>query len=437
VPAWLFAWAAAIVLVLSFVALSALWSTPRLQALQPKRLGTVPGVLTGLCGLIGVALFVVVIYAGYAGVGGEDAQTKNFDPTFIYIIFWVGVPITSAVTGDWFRAFSPWRAVARTARWLGRRAGAGRPAPLAYPEWLGRWPVVVGVFAFGWLELIYHNHDSPSLLASLALAYFVLMLVGMALFGVETWSDYGDSFGGYFNLFSRLGPLEARERVIYARRPFTGVIGMTAAPGTVALVLVVIGITTFDGASNGVVWNNLGPHITDFFKSLGASDDTADQLADSLGLLIAIGVVSAFFWLGILGMRTVSRRFGLRDLSRQFTHTLVPIGFAYVLAHYFSLLIWQGQAIGYLASDPLGHGSNLIGTAHWHINYNFLGSTAIWYVQVLALVVGHVAGLTLAHDRALSIFRSGVEAVRSQYWMLAMMVCFTSLGLWLLSDVNT
>jgi hypothetical protein len=108
-----------------------------------------------------------------------------------------------------------------------------------------------------------------------------------------------------------------------------------------------------------------------------------------------------------------------------------------VLAHYFSLLIWQGQAIGYLASDPLGHGSNLIGTAHWHINYNFLGSTAIWYVQVLALVVGHVAGLTLAHDRALSIFRSGVEAVRSQYWMLAMMVCFTSLGLWLLSDVNT
>ena len=118
-------------------------------------------------------------------------------------------------------------------------------------------------------------------------------------------------------------------------------------------------------------------------------------------------------------------------------HTLVPIGFAYVLAHYFSLLIWQGQAIGYLASNPLGHGTNYFGTADWHINYAILGSTAIWYVQVLALVSGHVSGLALAHDRALARYRSTQEAVRSQYWMLVVMVGFTCLGLWLLSAVNT
>jgi hypothetical protein len=111
--------------------------------------------------------------------------------------------------------------------------------------------------------------------------------------------------------------------------------------------------------------------------------------------------------------------------------------FAYVLAHYFSLLVWQGQAIGYLASNPLGRNANLFGTAHWHINYNFIDSTVIWYVQVAALVLGHVGGLTLAHDRALSVYRSKLDAVRSQYWMLAVMVTFTCLGLWLLSDVNT
>ena len=43
-----------------------------------------------------------------------------------------------------------------------------------------------------------------------------------------------------------------------------------------------------------------------------------------------------------------------------FAHTLVPIALAYVLAHYFSLLVCQGQAIGYLVSDPLGDGSNLL-----------------------------------------------------------------------------
>jgi len=54
-------------------------------------------------------------------------------------------------------------------------------------------------------------------------------------------------------------------------------------------------------------------------------------------------------------------------------------------------------------------------------------------VQVLALVLGHAAGLTLAHDRALVVYESPRDATRSQYWMLAIMVAFTSLGLWLLS----
>ena len=136
-------------------------------------------------------------------------------------------------------------------------------------------------------------------------------------------------------------------------------------------------------------------------------------------------------------MRTVSRRVNTPTLARSFAHTLVPIGFAYVLAHYFSLLVWQGQAIGYLASNPLGHGTNYFGTAGWHVNYNFIGSTGIWYVQVVALVAGHVSGLALAHDRALTIYRSAREAAQSQYWMLVVMVGFTSLGLWLLSAVNT
>lgn len=437
VPTWLFAWGAAIVLVVSFVALSVLWSSPRLQERRVKRLFGLPGWLAPLWGLIGVALFAVVLYAGYGGIGGVEAQTKNLDPTFIYIIFWVGVPTTSALTGDWFSAFSPWRAVARAARWLGGRLGINRSAPLAYPERVGRWPVVTGLVVFGWLELVYHDHNNPSLLASLALAYFGAMLIGMALFGIDVWSEYADPFGGYFKLISRLGPLEGRDRVLYARRPFTSATALAQVPGTVALVLVVIGVTTFDGASNGVVWKSLGPQIGDFFSSLGVNNTASDELADSIGLLLAIGAVSGFFWLGILGMRTVSRRFAANELARRFAHTLVPIAFAYVLAHYFSLLIWQGQAIGYLVSDPLGHGANLFGTAHWHINYNVIGSTAIWYVQVGALIVGHVAGLTLAHDRALAIFRTGVEAVRSQYWMLAVMVFFTSLGLWLLSAVNT
>ena len=56
----------------------------------------------------------------------------------------------------------------------------------------------------------------------------------------------------------------------------------------------------------------------------------------------------------------------------------------------------------------------------------------VWYVQVCALVAGHVAGLAVAHDRAVTIL-SERDALRSQYAMLGLMVLYTVAGLWLLS----
>jgi hypothetical protein len=434
VPAWLFAWAAAVVLVISFVLLATMWPVPRLQEPRERRLCAWPGAIAIPAGAIGLAIFALVIYAGYDGVSDS---LVNIDPTFIYVTFWVGVPVTTVLFGNWFAAVSPWRAFARAVRWCGARLNVSWRAPLTYPDWLGRWPVVAGLVCFGWLELIYHDHDNPSTLASLSLAYFALMLLGMVLFGIEQWTERGDAFGGYFALLGRLAPLEARDGGLWLRRVLSGVPSLKMERGTVAVILVVIGITTFDGASNGVVWNNLQPHVQSVFSGMGLSDPAPDEIADSLGLLLAIGVVSGFYRLGVIGMHTVSRRPNASELSRMFAHTLVPIAFAYVLAHYFSLLVWQGQQIGFMASNPLGHGTNYFGTAHWHVNYHFIGSTGIWYIQVAALVIGHVSGLALAHDRALATYRSPQLAVRSQYWMLVVMVGFTSLGLWLLSAVNT
>ena len=114
----------------------------------------------------------------------------------------------------------------------------------------------------------------------------------------------------------------------------------------------------------------------------------------------------------------------------------MPIALAYVAAHYFTLLLFQGQAIVFLASDPLGEGSDLFGTAGRQIDYGVIGANATWYWQVGFVVTGHVAGLTLAHDRALALYTRMEQAVRSQYWLLAVMIGFTSLALWLLSQSN-
>src|SRR4029453_8665443 len=118
----------------------------------------------------------------------------------------------------------------------------------------------------------------------------------------------------------------------------------------------------------------------------------------------------------------------------QFVLSLVPIALVYAVAHYFSLFVIQGQYMAPPISDPFGKGWDLFGTANVIPNIAVLTPNTIWYVQVGSLVAGHVAGLAVAHDRALSTFRPLHVAVRSQYPMLALMVLYTVAGLWVLSQ---
>jgi hypothetical protein len=438
IPRWLFAWAAAVVLIISFVALATLWPKPRLENARTRVLMRYPTWLDALLGAIGLALFVIVAYAGLAGE--QITDTANLAPTFVYVLFWVGLPFASLLLGDVFRALNPWRAFARAVAGIATRGRGerGLPEPMAYPTWLGRWPAVVGILGFAWLELTYSRVDNrPSTLIIFALGYVVVQLIGMSLYGIETWTSRGDAFSVYFNLFSRLSPLHWFRDRLELRPPLAGVVTLEPLPGTVALLAAMIGSTSFDGFEQGSTWlNSIEPHFQSFWSDLGFGATASLELAATLGLLIAVAIVAGLYLLGIAGMRTVDPSHSTRELARRFIHTMVPIALAYVIAHYWSLLIYQGQATSYLASNPLGDGSNIFGTANTQIDYSVLTPNSIWYVQVAALVLGHASGLALAHDKALVMYRRTRDAVRSQYWMLAVMVAFTSLGLWLLSSAS-
>jgi hypothetical protein len=433
IPRWLFAWAAAVVLVVSFVALATLWPRPRLERVRERPVLRVPAAFEALCGAVGIAAFVATVWAGFAG---SQTATANLAPTMVFVVFWVAIPFATLLCGDVFSAFNPWRATARAAAWAFGRLGGGAPAPLAYPRWLGRWPAALGILAFAWVELVYVNRDDPSTLAVLALLYAAVQLVGMSVYGIEPWTRNADAFAVYFRLFSMLSPLHWRERALYVRPPLSGAPRLDPVPGTVALLCVMIGTVSFDGLSQGQLWTGSGgiaPDLQHRFINVGFSAETALELAFTIGLLVMVAIVATVYRLGIVGMRSVGRGHDLAELSRRFVHSLIPIALAYVIAHYFSLLTYQGQAMAFLVSDPLGDGSNIFGTATATIDYNLIGPNGVWYVQVFALVLGHASGLTLAHDRALVVYDRVREATRSQYWMLAVMVGFTSLGLWLLS----
>jgi hypothetical protein len=441
IPDWLFGWAAAIVLFASFVALAVLWPEPKLERDRWRPLPGGVGRIVGsrpveiACGLIGVALLGAVIYTGFRGT---QSPAANFAPTFVFVNWWVGLVPLSVLFGDVFRAFNPWRAIGRALGWAATRvARGGLPAPLKYPERLGHWPAAAGVFAFVALELVKSEGDKPETIAIAALIYSAITFVAMALYGVEAWCERGEAYSVYFNLFSRISPWETRNRELGLRPLLSGLAHLKAVAGTPVLLAVMIGSVSFDGAGEAPIWTSIAPDISRFFQDRGLSPEPAFELTFLVGLTAAIAIIYGFFTLGILGARSVGGGFSAGQLARAFAHSLVPIALAYVMAHYLTYLLIRGQAIIFLASDPLGNGSDLFGTASHQINYNVIGSKATWYWQVGLVIVGHVAGLTLAHDRALAMYSDRKAAVRSQYWMLAVMVGFTSLALWLLSQANT
>ena len=445
IPKWLFGWAASIVLIVSFVGLAVLWQRPRLEERAERRLSTVPRLLDPICGAVGLGLFVLVVYAGLAG---SQESASNIADTFIfYAPFWVALVPASVLFGDVFKAFNPWRAFARGVAWIATKVSRDRlPAPLPYSTRLGHWPAAATILAFVWVELVYDGATDPSKLAVLALAYAALQLIGMSLYGIESWSRYGDGFSVYFGLFARISPLRWERGALFARPPLSGLTPLLIVPGTVALLCTMIGTTTFDGFSEGPTWQTIQPEIIKALLGTGLGQTSAINLADTVGLVAVVLIVGGLYVLGVAGMRR-DTHVGLstRQLGGRFAHSLVPIACAYVLAHYFSALVDNTQELVFKASDPLGtmdfslpgEGTNLFGTAGKDPDYNLISANAIWYVQVGALVLGHVAGLILAHDRALVTFKDLRAATRSQYWMLAVMITFTSLGLWLLSESSS
>jgi hypothetical protein len=440
IPAWLFGWAAAGVLVVSFVSLGLFWKTPKLEGSGWRPLPSwLSRVATSratdiVCSLVGVFLLGIVIWAG---IWGAQSAGDNVVPTFIYVIFWVGLVPVSVLFGDVYRAFNPWRAIGRGVGWLSTKVlGERMSTTPPYPLQLGRWPAAAGLVAFAWLELLAPTGVEPKTLAVATIVYSSFTFLGMGLYGVEAWTSRGDAFSTYFGLFARISPFERRSHEVGIRRPLTGLTRLEAIPGTVALLAVMIGTVTFDGGQETSVWSELGPRISGFFENIGMSAALADELAGGVGMFLCIGLIGGFYLLGIAGARTVGGDFGLRELALEFVHSLVPIALVYVGAHYLTFLLFQGQAMGFLVSDPAGKGWDLFGTAGWQIDYGLIGATVTWYVQVAFVVLGHVCALALAHDRALVLYEEPRAAIRSQYWMLAVMIGFTSLALWLLSQAN-
>jgi hypothetical protein len=197
-------------------------------------------------------------------------------------------------------------------------------------------------------------------------------------------------------------------------------------PGLVAFVVAMIGTVTYDGLSGTPWWDDWS------FALVGTAQHS--MWFQTMALLLVVGVIGAAYSAASWWASRIAGPGGIGAVAvaRSFAHTLVPIALAYAFAHYFTLIAFEGQLLIPAMSDPLGLGWNLFGTLDHQPNYTWIPPVVVWWIQLAAIVGGHVVGVVLAHDRALAVF-AGPKAVRTQYAMLTLMVALTALGLTVLA----
>lgn len=412
---------ACVVLVVSFVALALLWPQPRLRTgdgwvlpgpvqrvLASHRLTAVAAGLAGLLTLVtlGALLF-----------GKDDAN--NPVPYVVYVWLWVGLAFLSLLFGPVWGRLNP-------VRWLHRglcrvlRLDADDPLTSA---WLGYWPAAGGLFAFTWLELVAPERTSQPVLRLAVAGFLVIDLLGALVWG-RRWFAHGDPFEVYSRLYGSLSVLGRRtpDRLFVLRSPLHGPDALRVDPardrGLLATAAVLLGGTAYDGFSGEARWYSF------------VQAQAVPEAWMTLGLLGAVAFVA-----GTLGLAAqVSARLAgvpARGIATAFAPSLLPIAAGYLVAHYWSLWVLEGQRTWVRLSDPFGTGADWLGTGDLRPNAALVDPELVALIQVSAIVLGHMLGVVLAHERAVRLFPRRAALV-GQLPLLVVMVGYTCGGLLLL-----
>ena len=458
IPLSLYLWGAGAVVTFSFVIFAFFLSSERAARPLPHGRYRLRGnwriaarALVLIVRLLALIVFLTVVLGG---LFGEQNPFRNIAPTMIWIIGWVGIAFLSPVLGNIWQFLNPWdasfRATSRAYRCVRQRLPADasfeKPASdlaCAYPAWLGVWPAFAFFVTFAWMELVWSGRNVPADLAAALLGYSMLTWAAIFVFGRETWLQKGEFFTLVFGVFARFAPVAfdcARSGTVEIRPPATALLDDRPLHASmVALIIALLATVTFDGFLETPLWARIDIAILDapddsfIWTVLNLREEEALRLARTIALPCFLLMFVAAY-LVVCAFISMLSKWPTAMLARRFVLSLVPISLAYHVAHYFSYLFIGGQYAIPLVSDPLGRGWDLFGTASYHVDVGLVGPRLQWYVAVLAVVLGHIVAVYLAHVTALRIFDAGRAGLISQVPMLLLMVGYTICSLWILSQ---
>lgn len=356
---------------------------------------------------VSVGLLILTVITG---VIGSQNPMENFTPVFFWVYFIIGMGLLSIFVGNLWDKINPWRTLNK---WAGFTPGKKKL------------PGIVGVIlllALFWFELVSGVSFVPRVVGMLLAVYTVVNMIMSTYY--SNWYKDGEVFSVLFGFVGNIARYKIGDdniSVILNRDKQQQ--GAWWLLGTASVLLAG---ASFDSVKETVMWFN-------FLERLGLASNSL--FAPTLGILLSL----APFLLAYLGAiwimkKLVRSELSVSDLAMYFVWSLIPIAFGYTLAHNFALTIVTGPQLLALISDPFGFGWNIFGTAKLaHMNV-LLGARTVWFIEIGFIIAAHIGGVLYAHLLALNVFKSPQLALKSQYPLAALMVGFTVVTLWLLSQ---
>ena len=364
---------------------------------RPVRLGL------RVVGLIGWCWIVTQALVG----GGGDADVASL---FLWVYGWVGLALVSALAFPAWHWLDPFASLHDLGAAFLRRIGVAPWAPAPYPARLGQWPAVAGFVFFIWIELVAFFGLGGRTAGLVLVGYTLLTLVGMAQFGRDAWRANGETFSVWFGTLGRLAPfgLARRRDEAVVRRPFaSGLLDADWSTARLALVALGTGSIIFDGLSQTKAF-------FDLFGVPTIAEGTLLLAGWLVGLCLLVFVVAR-----VAGRVAIGAG-------------LVPIAVGYLIAHYLTFLLGDGQRIVVAISDPFLQGWDLFGTAFYEPGTDWIPPGLLWTVVLVAVVGGHMLGAWSGHVAAART--STVDRRVRQLPLAMLMVALTVTTLWSLGQ---
>jgi len=360
-----------------------------------------------LGGTFGVLVLVGLVYVGFQGPQGIGLTSATVLVTFVGVraIF----TLTAYTVGNPWPLLNPWRQIA-----------TALPARnLPYPDWLGSWPAVVALLGFVWLEVVAPLVSTPWILTMVILGYTAFTLLGAAAFSPQVWFKRGDPLSVWFRLYGAVAPIQRTDDGLSLRWPGARLRDddVITDLSTVGFVLVLVWELTYSGfivtppgiwTVEQLVWVGLPPAVV------------------YLLLLVAgYAFFCGMYWTAAGWTRARARTYlSRRYLAIRYAPPLLAIAAGYHVAHYlgFSISLWP--AFLSALSAPLNPDPNptQLALTSW-----------FGYVEIAGILIGHVIAVWIAHAVSIELFPGKLQAIRSQYPFIIVMICFTMLSLYLVS----